>query len=468
MRAVNLRDYQHNLIDGIRTELRTGAKSVLVQLSTGGGKTVIFAHLCSRFCAAGQDAWVLVHRVELAAQARAKLDAYGCDSTVAVSMITTISKRLGIITEWPRWVIVDEAHHAASATWARVITACQEHGASVIGFSATPERLDGRGLQMFDRLICGPPTRELQDAGHLARARYFCPPTLQVSDWRESAIEAAARDAKVTGDAVATWRQKASGLATIVFCTSLAHCADVTEAATLAGISAASIDGTMQSQERAALIARLADGSLSWLVSCELISEGLDVPSCKCVVMLRPTQSLALHLQQIGRALRPGGTAIVLDHVGNCERLGMAETLRDWSLDGKAKSRTPKLLLRRCEKCFAAWTGAKLTCPECGHVAAPAKGKKRAKNEDGELVEVEPPEKMPLPPATLKLLRGMFARKLLWEHRAGGLCFDWPVRLSAEESCQRLKIPLQPVAAKCVQAFDGRLTACAYQVTHAQ
>lgn len=470
-----LRPYQTELITATREALRSGAKSPLVQLSTGGGKTVIFATMCAAMSARGQLCWVLVHRVELAAQSRAKLTQYGCGEVIEVHMITTVSKRLACITAWPRWVIVDEAHHAASATWAKVIAACQQHGATVIGYSATPERLDGRGLQMFDRLICGPSTRELQAGGYLARTKYFCPPSVNVTDWREAAVEAAARAQKVTGDAISTWQREALGCPTIVFCTSLAHCADVVDAATLEGISAAAIDGTMSSDERRERIAALANGSCSWLVSCELISEGLDVPACKCVVLLRPTQSLALHLQQLGRALRPGGIAIVLDHVGNCMRLGFAETEREWSLEGKAKSRGAKPILRRCARCFAAWEGAKLACLNCGHTNAPAKNKRAIKNEDGELVETQPLEKMPMPPAQLKLMRGMFARRMLFAHtitHTGGIVMmDWPCAMSYAEAAAHVPegftltgLRSQPVP----RAEFGRLKRCAKLLSLAQ
>ena len=474
---MTLRPYQTDLITATREALRSGAKSPLVQLSTGGGKTVIFATMCAAMSARGQLCWVLIHRKELVTQTHAKLTQYGCRESIEVHMITTVSKRLASITTWPRWVIVDEAHHAASATWAKVISACQANSATVIGYSATPERLDGRGLGMFDRLLCGPTTRELQAGGYLAKTKYFCPPSCAVTDWREAAVEAAARAQKVTGDAIASWMRHALGLPTIVFCTSLEHCAEVLEEATLAGITAAAIDGSMSEAERKQRIAALADGTISWLVSCELISEGLDVPCCKCVILLRPTQSLALHLQQIGRPLRPweDKIAIILDHVGNCMRLGFAETEREWSLEGKTKSRGTKPVLRRCERCYAAWEGVKLVCPNCGHTNAPAKNK-RVKNEDGELVETEPLEKMPMPPKTLKLMRGMFARRMLFANflkiSMGGttsiVTVDWPIALNREAAARHvpagaklLAITSRPVP----RAEFGRMKRCARAVS---
>jgi len=385
-------------------------------------------------------------------------------------MVGKLSKRLQSVTLWPKLLIVDEAHHSPCKTVDCIIEAVLAHDDNAInlGYSATPELLDGRPLKRYTKLICGPSVRELQAGGYLAKTKYFCPPSVNVTDWREAAVEAASRAQKVTGDAIATWKQHAAGLPTIVFCTSLAHCAEVVDAAALAVISATAIDGTMSEAERKSRIAALADGSCSWLVSCELISEGLDVPACKCVVLLRPTQSLALHLQQIGRALRPGGVAVILDHVGNCMRLGFAETDREWTLEGKAKSRGTKPVLRRCERCFAAWEGVKLCCQNCGHINAPAKNKRAVKNEDGELVETEPLEKMPMPPKQLNLMRGMFARRLLFAHTithtGGVMVLDWPVALNHTEAaahvpngCVLTGLRSQPVP----RAEFGRLKRCA-------
>jgi superfamily II DNA or RNA helicase len=110
----------------------------------------------------------------------------------------------------------------------------------------------------------------------------------------------------------------------------------------------------MSSAEREDLISSLADGRLNVLTSCELISEGVDVPVVSGAILLRPTQSLAMFLQQIGRALRPkpdGSSAVILDHVGNVHRFGMPDSDRDWSLDGKAgKRKAPDVTT--CELCF--------------------------------------------------------------------------------------------------------------------
>jgi superfamily II DNA or RNA helicase len=122
------------------------------------------------------------------------------------------------------------------------------------------------------------------------------------------------------------------------------------------GIAAASIDGTMSTEQRRDLLQALGTGRIKVLTSCALIGEGVDVPSVGGCILLRPTQSVGLHLQMIGRCLRPSGdkVAVVLDHVGNTLRLGHHLEDRDWNLDGAAKRDREKApSVKVCPVCFS-------------------------------------------------------------------------------------------------------------------
>jgi superfamily II DNA or RNA helicase len=157
-----------------------------------------------------------------------------------------------------------------------------------------------------------------------------------------------------------------------------------------AGIAAASIDGSMDAANRRQLLADLAIGRIKVLTSCALIGEGVDVPSVGGCILLRPTASVALHLQMIGRCLRPqpGKRAVVLDHVGNTLRMGHHLEPRDWTLDGlKKRDREAAPSVKVCPQCFATSASAVQVCRECGHVFAPQE-RRELQQVDGELVEM--------------------------------------------------------------------------------
>jgi hypothetical protein len=146
----------------------------------------------------------------------------------------------------------------------------------------------------------------------------------------------------------------------------------------------------MEPNQREQLLAELGDGRLKVLTSCQLIGEGVDVPSVAGCILLRPTQSVSLHLQMIGRCLRPqpGKRAVILDHVGNTQRLGHHLEDREWTLDGTPKKdREAAPSVKVCPKCFACLPSGKPRCGECGHEFTPER--RELQHVDGELVEVQ-------------------------------------------------------------------------------
>jgi DNA repair protein RadD len=211
-------------------------------------------------------------------------------------------------------------------------------------------------------LVKGPTMASLIEGGHLARYDHLAPPSsldlskvkVRGGDYAIDELEDAMNASTIVGDAVEHYGRFLNGRPAIAFCVTRAHAASVAEQFRQAGWKAESIDGSMSSAKREDLIASLADGRLHVLTSCELISEGVDVPVCAGAILLRPTKSLAMYLQQIGRILRPkpdGTRAVVLDHVGNVHRFGMPCSDRDWSLEGKVGKRKPPDITT-CELCF--------------------------------------------------------------------------------------------------------------------
>jgi superfamily II DNA or RNA helicase len=289
-------------------------------------------------------------------------------------------------------IIQDEAHHlVAGNMWGRIIEAWPR--AFLIGKTATPERLSGEGLGeghggFFTDMVLGPDAGWLTANDFLVPARIFAPPGIDLSgikrfDTRKGHDEAEQRlrQGQAMGDAVSHYRRTIephhNGTA-IAFCVSVAHAEAVAEAFNAQGIAAAMLDGTMDRGQRKRLIADLGAGVLKVLTSCDIVSEGTDIPSVTGAILLRPTDSLGLHLQQVGRVLRPcpGKThAIVNDHVGNCHRHGLPTDPREWSLEGRTKrgkrAASDALPVKVCPKCFATLPSAEPVCPICQHEFPP-------------------------------------------------------------------------------------------------
>lgn len=259
-------------------------------------------------------------------------------------------------------------------------------GVHVLGVTATPERLDGQGLGVlaggfFDSMVIGPAVRELVAEGYLSQPVVYAPPTPDLSGLRSQAgdyakAEAAASVDKptITGSAVEHYRRHCNGAPALAFCVTVAHADHVAQTFGRAGYQAASIDGTLDGGTRASRIDDLANGRLNVLTSCEIVSEGTDIPVVACAILLRPTQSLGLYLQQAGRALRPypgKERATILDHVGNCRRHGLPDDDREWDLNASKRSKRERdteatLPIRQCEMCYHIYRPAP-TCPKCGH-----------------------------------------------------------------------------------------------------
>ena len=385
-----LRPYQHDAVERIRQAYREGRRSVLFVLPTGGGKTVVFSHIAEQAAGRGNRICVLVHRQELLRQASASLTSLGVrhgliaanrsmdlSAPVQVASVQTLARRLRHIpADLFQLLVIDEAHHSNAGTWAKVLAHCST--ARVLGVTATPCRSDGRGLgEHYQALVIGPTPVELTEQGFLAAARVLAPPgpsmmslRKRLGDYDLAQAGQILQAGQAMGDCLAHYRRYLDGQTAIAFCCSVAHAEAVAELFNRHGVAAASIDGTMDSSTREQLLGDLGAGRLKVLTSCQLIGEGVDVPSVAGAILLRPTQSVSLHLQMIGRCLRPqpGKTAVILDHVGNVLRLGHHLEEREWSLDGVAKKdREKSPSVKICPKCFAALPSAKPTCPDCGH-----------------------------------------------------------------------------------------------------
>lgn len=414
---MQLRDYQLDVLSRTRHSLARHQRSLMV-LPTGGGKTVVFSYMAAKATERGNRVVILVHRDELIDQVASTLHRFNVPCTfvapgrryrhnipVVVASVFTLKNRLGLVHS-PNLVIVDEAHHATlKSSWGKVISAWP--GAKTVGVTATPQRLSGEGLnEVFQDMVIGPSTADLIEAGHLAPYEYFCPSEVDLSstgftagDYNKTELSAIMRRPGITGSAVEHYRQIAHGKRAVIFCVSLEHCDQVRTEYQRAGYRAEIIDGTMEKPARRDLVERFAAGKLDQLVSCDVVSEGFDLPAIEVVQMLRPTASTSLCLQQWGRGLRtfPGKQhAIILDHVGNCGRHQFPDSDREWSLEGRKRTKKAaesKVAVRMCPKCYRALPGGITICV-CGHIFAAQP--REVEQKTGTLVRVTPEMKKAL------------------------------------------------------------------------
>jgi DNA repair protein RadD len=406
---MKLRPYQELNLEALRQSYRSGHKAPLFVGPTGYGKTVLFAHITRNAVDRGRRVMILCHRAELIDQIVNALRQVGItpcivapdqpefDARVYVASVWTLHNRLCRFPA-PDLLVVDEAHHAVSkTTWGKILN--HWPNAARLGVTATPCRLSGEGLgEMFDDLVLGPTTQELIDGGYLSPVTVYAPSTADISgvkkrggDYVLSELETAMARSTVCGDAIAHYKRLAAGKRAVVFCVSVEHARSIATAFNEEGIKSENIDGSLDSEERKRRIKDFRDGRTLVLTSCDLVSEGFDLPAIEVGISLRPTASEGLWLQQVGRCLRTAAgkeRAIILDHAGNTHRHGLPTDQREWSLKGRekkeAKEKAPTV--RTCKHCFSCSPSTATACRNCGE-PFPVNARK-IKHIDGELSEV--------------------------------------------------------------------------------
>ena len=408
---MQLRSYQIKAIENLRYSFNTkGKKSPLLVMPTGAGKTVVFAAISKAISQNEKNVLILVHRRELIDQASKKLKAIGVKhgiiaakykpkkNNIQIASVQTLVRRLDNNHFFPDYIIIDEAHHAAAGSWRKIIEHFKD--AYKIGCTATPIRLDGRGLaDYFDDLVKGPGVAKLIDEKYLAPYKVFAPP-LKINldkvktlggDYQKKELEKQIDTVDIIGDAVQQYKKHADGLPAIAFCISIKHATDVCNKFKDAGYKAAIVHGEMKVDDRDEAIKGLGNGKIQILTSVDVISEGTDVPDVSAAILLRPTKSEGLYLQQVGRVLRPkpDKTAIILDHVNSTRTHGFVDDKREWSLHLQKKKKKKGEVaphVETCKKCFATYK-PQPTCPVCGYQAE--NRERFIKQEEGELEELK-------------------------------------------------------------------------------
>ncbi len=425
---MELRPYQ---VEGINRVLAAWKeyRSVCLQLPTGGGKSVCFAAIASEFIRKNEPVLLVVHREELLTQAAAHLQRAtnkecglikagykpNPQAQIQVASIQSLVRRK---LPTAGLVVVDECHHSAASTYRKVLDAYPF--AKILGVSATPNRIDGYGLrEIFEHLIQASAFKasvgDLIADGYLAPFRLFggfidlhMGNSLSKGDYSAAQLGKAvhAIDPKTV---VSAWLKTAPEKKTCLFAINIPHSLAIVNEFLAQGIRAYHLDGESPLEERRDALARFERGDITVLSNVGLFTEGFDLPAIECVVTARPTKSVTLWLQMVGRALRPNEGkeyAIILDCTDNWQRLGKPDQERNWTLD--PVSAEPGLGTWNCQECkhvfvpmpaqvtiTRVWDALELvqklassaSCPACGKVVTYTQvdSKKNETEEDPEL-----------------------------------------------------------------------------------
>jgi len=413
---ISLRDYQLSAVSRLRESIKQHRRSILVA-STGAGKTRMAIRIMQGAVQQGNRCWFIVHRRELCKQTsrefwKAKLEhgmiMAGKQRTPTLAQVGTVITAANRIQstpaeQRPRVIVFDECHRSVAGSYQQIVDACPD--AFVIGLTATPERTDGKGLGvMYSDMVEVQNMRWLIDSGYLCDYRLIAPaegPDLsgvrtKAGDYDTAQLEQAVDRPTITGDAIRAYQQFVPGKRCMVFCVSINHSEHTCAQYRAAGIPAEHIDGTHTDAEREAALARFRSGQTLVLCSVQLAIEGLDIPAVEAVQQLRPTQSIIVYLQLIGRGLRPEegkSELVILDQVNNWKRHGLPDDSREWSLEGRRKGKRKKddqeaeLTVQQCRKCYAVFRKGPEACPQCGE-PVPAGGREIMQI-DGDLQEID-------------------------------------------------------------------------------
>ena len=343
------------------------------------------AEIARRTTANNKRVMFLIHRKEVLQQAVRTFDKQDVDPNLLTSgMVQTLTRRVDKLPT-PDVILVDEAHHALAKSYQRILNKFPK--AIVLLFTATPHRTGRVQLdRIADDIIVGQSIHELTEKGFLAPFRYFQPPgdfdskllkRGSTGDFTNDSMQQA-MSTKIFGHIVKQYKRIAPGMQAVVYTYSIDSAIKIAAEFNSEGISAVEVDGTTSKEKRDLAVRKFREQEIKILVNVNLFTEGVDLPNVDCVIMARPTASLALYLQFSMRCLnpRPGKTAIIIDHANNFKSFGYPDDDRDWKQaikSGKQKSKTllkdPGLSIVTCDYCFAVVKASEVKdgkCPICG------------------------------------------------------------------------------------------------------
>ena len=374
----DLHPYQKKLVRQTRQELANGKNSVLIQSPAGSGKSVIIAEIARLTVSKGGYVMFMVHRKELVEQITNSFKENNVDlSHCTIMTVGKIKNRLDRLPK-PSLIITDETHHSLAKTYRDIYKYYPD--VPRIGFTATPWRMNGKGFHdVYDSMVMGPSVSWLINHKYLAPYKYYSVKLVDVEKLKKSSTgdytNKSMDDAigkTIFGDVVNTYKTKANGEQAIVYAHSVEYSKITADSFNEVGIKAAHADAKTSPTQREQIMRDFKTGKIKVLCNVDLISEGFNVPDCSTVILLRPTASLVLFIQQSMRSMRykTGKTSTIIDHVANYTRFGLPDSPRDWTLEDRDKKKKGRKddapAIKTCEKCFRVVPGNCSICPFCG------------------------------------------------------------------------------------------------------
>lgn len=373
-----LHPYQKKLVQQTRQELANGKNSVLIQSPAGSGKSVVIAEIARLTVKKGGYVMFMVHRKELVEQITQSFTDNDVNlSHCTIMTVGKIKNRLDKLPK-PSLIITDETHHSLAKTYRDIY----KHYSDVprIGFTATPWRMNGKGFRdVYDSMVMGPSVKWLISNKYLAPFKYYSVNLVNsdklkkssTGDYTNKSMDEAVGKT-IFGDVINTYKKVANGQQAIVYAHSVEYSQIVANSFNQAGINARHVDAKTPSTKREQIMTDFKAGKIKIICNVDLISEGFNVPDCSTVILLRPTASLVLFVQQSMRSMRYklGKVATIIDHVANYSRFGLPDDDFDWTLDDREKKRNGRKddapAIKTCDRCFRVVPAQSKICPFCG------------------------------------------------------------------------------------------------------
>jgi superfamily II DNA or RNA helicase len=459
-----LRDYQHETINEARTKAQQGKRRVIIVCPTGSGKTTIAADMIKNMMMNGKSVVFVVHRQELAYQARDRLRDFnvisdihmagsiGGKMLVTVASIQTLVRRPLLGKEI---VFIDEAHHSVSASYLKVLKPYADAGKYIYGLTATPYRLDRKCLgELYQDVVSVTSIKKLIEAGYLVSARYFgAKEVIDMSQVRtlggdynqKEMFDAANKDVLYKNVVENYLKFCPNKERAIVFNVTKEHSRIMADKFTDQGVAAIHLDCDVKSSERMKILEMFAAGVYKVICNVGILTEGYDLPAVHAIILNKATTSRCLYIQMIGRALRPSGYkehAIIIDHAANVitHRFIEDEDEFEYDIHRVKKPGPPKdAPVKVCPECQAILHAAIIVCPRCGYIF-PVREKEEKEGEFKEYVKVDFTKiktKEPLPEHLQKPYRFMDIHELqevatIREYKKGWVYFQ--LRLQEESN----------------------------------
>jgi len=364
---MELRPYQQDLFNKVSKSFDSGNRRVLMVAPCGAGKTIIMAYMAMKAAQAGRYVWVILPRVEIKEQTVETFKRCNIPlKNIYIGLTITTANRMDKLHK-PDLILYDECHISVASTYWKISDAFPD--AWIVGATASPIRTDDKPLgDLYQDIVEGVTVRWLIDNKYLAPYEYYSVTVADILSEDGSEL----MKPTVYGNVIENWMRLAGNKQTVIYCTSVKHSMITAEKFRQAGIKAEHFDGTTPAKERKQMVDKFKAGEIQVLCNCDLISMGFDMPDIGCVVLLRPTESTALYIQQSGRALRykPDKVAIIIDMVGNYQKFQLPDEPYEWSLESSPKKRRlideeGNFTVRTCMNCYMVFKTAPV-CPYCG------------------------------------------------------------------------------------------------------